>query len=29
LWAELEDGAELGAADVGVANQGEELDLLL
>ena len=27
LRAQLEDGAELGAADPGVAHQGEELDL--
>jgi hypothetical protein len=27
LRAELEDGAELGAADAGVAHQGQELDL--
>src|SRR6516165_11502027 len=29
LRAELEDGAELGAADAGVPDQGQQLDLLL
>ena len=29
LRAQLEDGAELGAADAGIAHQGEELDLVL
>ncbi len=28
LRAQLEDGAELGAADPGVAHQGQQLDLL-